>query len=94
MKSYTITKTRDGYCNAGIKEMKEILKQDLNISEAYKKLLNIFNSFAEDEGKYFPNWGLAASWPGHCTLRAQKTHYDGTRSFRYDVWTYEIKEEK
>lgn len=62
-----------------------------NLKDANKALLDKFNEFADDEGKYFPNWGLAVSWKGHLSLNAIRTFDDGTRSFNYDVYTYSTK---
>ena len=62
-----------------------------SLEEANKALLDKFNAFADDEGRYFSNWGLAAAWRGHISLKANRTFGDGTRSFNYDVYTYSTK---
>lgn len=60
-----------------------------SLKEANEALLGMFNDFAGEEGKYFPNWGLAVSWKGsHISLNAVRTFGDGTRAFNYDVYRY------
>lgn len=98
MKTYKIIVTTDLY-NAqrhpGFNRFtgEKVVETGMSLKEACGKLLELFNRFAGDEGKFFPNWGLAVAWRGHITLHAHATAKDGTRGFRYDVFNYEIENE-
>lgn len=98
MKTYRIVATTDPYNaqrHAGFDKFtyRKVIETGLSLKEAHGILLDIFNGFVENEGKHFPNWGLAAAWRGHTALHAHPTAKDGTRGFRYDVFNYGIESE-
>lgn len=91
MKTYAITKTRDGFC--GQPGMRETLSTGLTLKDAQRELLRLFNIEIEkhEAVSAFKNWGLACAWEGKdTTLKAYKTRSDGTRYFRYDVYEWAI----
>lgn len=98
METYRIVVTTDPYNaqrHVGFDRFthRKVIKTGLSLKEAHGILLDIFNGIAENEGKYFPNWGLAVAWRGCTTFYARLTRKDGTRGFRYDVFNYEIESE-
>lgn len=91
MKTYAITKTRDGFC--GQTGMRETLSTGLTLKDAQRELLRLFNIEIEkhEAVSAFKNWGLACAWYGkETTMKAYKTSSDGTRYFCYDVYEWAI----
>ena len=91
MKTYAITKTRDGFCRQT--GMRETLSTGLTLKDAQRELLRLFNIEIEkhEAVSAFKNWGLACAWDGkETTMKAYKTSSDGTRYFRYDVYEWAI----
>lgn len=91
--TYMITKTKDGYDWAnGVKGMREVLAEGLSLEDAQARILDELNAIADEElGEYFGTWEDAVEGCGKCTFCAAAEASDGTRHFRYDVWTYRIE---
>ena len=62
----------------------------LSLKEAYKELLSLYNDKFESERTYATNWGIAVIQSLPYLDGANITHKDGTRSFDYDGYRYEI----
>lgn len=94
-KLYQITGTTNGWiAQRDLKfngKTKIIIEKDLTLKEAYKKLLDMFNSDYEDEGIYAKNWGIAVRISKY---RASRTYSDGTRRYEYDSRYYSIEEQE
>lgn len=67
---------------------RRIIASDLDIRDAYKRLLRMF---CEAARCYFENWGIACSYKREQGLEAYPTGQDGTRFFVDDVIRYTIE---
>lgn len=85
MKTYKITKQRDG------ERRKQIISEGLELRDAQKELLQLFNNKFET---CYKNWGIAVSATKGTNEGACPTFSDGTRSFSQDVYTWRIEEEE
>lgn len=90
---YAIVCKTDPYHAARLRgfsrEGTHIEETGLTLKEAYKSLLEWFNHYSEH---YAPNWGAAVLISRNKSEGANPTFRDGTRSFTYDIYTYEIIE--
>lgn len=68
------------------------LESGLTLKEAYKRLLELFNTMYRDE-YYAANWGMAVILTKNRSFSASPTFRDGTRSFEYDGRRFHIEEE-
>lgn len=68
-----------------------IVAGNLNLKEAQRKLLSMFNDCYELDCR---NWGIAVIATKSRVFCAYKTHDDGTRCFDYDSRTFSIEEEE
>ncbi|WP_462341027.1 hypothetical protein [Phocaeicola plebeius] len=68
-----------------------IIEKELTLKEAYKELLDMFNSDYEDKGWYAKNWGIAVNISKQ---KASPTCSDGTRMYEYDGRYYQIEEQE
>ena len=98
MKTYNITISCDPY-NARFHgfaphHTTKVIYNGLSLREAQARLLDEWNNLADEQGEpYAANWGMAVCHSTNFSFTAYATRPDGTRSFRYDVLTYEICEE-
>ena len=86
MKTYKITERREGRNSA-------TYKGGMTLKEAQAELLKMANF---DLGRNFTNWGLIVAFApkfNNGYFAASRTAEDGTRSYYYDVYSYEIVEE-
>lgn len=94
-KFYSITGTTNGWiAQRDLKfdgKTRIIIEKDLTLKEAYKKLLDMFNSDYEDEGWHAKNWGIAVNISRQ---KASPTCSDGTRMYEYDGRYYKIEEQE
>ena len=80
MKTYQITKQRDG------ERRKQIISEGLELRDAQKELLQLFNNKFDT---CYKNWGIAVSaTKDYAETYATPTFPDGTRWFRhvFDTW--------
>lgn len=68
------------------------LESGMTLKEAYKRLLELFNTMYRDE-YYAANWGMAVILTKNRAFSASPTFRDGTRSFEYDGRRFHIEEE-
>lgn len=99
METYRIKCSTDGYHasrNAKFKDGRTsyTVEGGLSLRQAQSKLLGLYNELYEDERPYCRNWGLAVIQSAPHVFGARDTAADGTRSFTWDVYTYEIEEEE
>ncbi len=98
MKTYNVTISTDAY-NASRHGFAphtttKVIASGLNLKQARARLLDEWNNLADQQGEpYASNWGMAVCHSTHLSFEAYATRPDGTRSFRYDVFEYEICEE-
>ena len=94
-KKYQITGTTNGWiAQLDLKfngKTRIIIEKDLTLKEAYKKLLDMFNSDYEDKGWYAKNWGIAVNISKQ---EASPTFSDGTRMYQCDSRCYKIEEQE
>jgi hypothetical protein len=94
-KKYQITGTTNGWiAQRDLKfngKTRIIIEKELTLKEAYKKLLDMFNSDYEDKGWYAKNWGIAVNISKQ---KASPTCSDGTRMYEYDGRYYQIEEQE
>ena len=94
-KKYQITGTTNGWiAQRDLKfngKTRIIIEKDLTLKEAYKKLLDMFNSDYEDKGWYAKNWGIAVNISKQ---EASPTFSDGTRMYKCDSRCYKIEEQE
>lgn len=69
------------------------IDKDLSLQDAQKRLLDMYNSYYEDERPYAKNWGLAVIHSQKHREGANQTSPNGTRSFDFDSRCFSIVEQ-
>lgn len=70
-----------------------VISSGLNLKEAHRMLLDMYNTKYEGERPYAANWGMAVIQSAKHSEGASGTNPDGTRGFDYDSRKFCIEEE-